>query len=80
MLAEHPKIADRLRAEIFAKVGATSRPTYDDMREMKYLRAFINGSKRVSSGIPRAYFFFWIEWIEVLRLYPAVWVIIFASS
>ena len=58
MLAEHPKIADRLRAEIFAKVGATRRPTYDDMREMKYLRAFINGSKSVSSGIRVLTFFF----------------------
>ncbi|KAF8164833.1 cytochrome P450 [Crassisporium funariophilum] len=44
MLAEHPKIADRLRQEIFAKVGPSNRPTYDDMREMKYLRAFINGA------------------------------------
>lgn len=42
MLAEHPDVMQRLRAEVLTKVG-TRRPTYDDIREMKYLRAFING-------------------------------------
>jgi hypothetical protein len=43
MLAEHPLITKRLREEILTKVGHSKRPTYDDMREMKYLRAFVNG-------------------------------------
>ena len=43
MLAEHPDIEGRLRKEIYEKVGETERPTYDQMREMKYMRAFING-------------------------------------
>ncbi|EDR04959.1 uncharacterized protein LACBIDRAFT_303883 [Laccaria bicolor S238N-H82] len=51
MLAEHPKIADRLRAEIFAKMGPTNRPTYEDMRDMKYLRAFINGARRGAQAL-----------------------------
>ncbi|EKM60409.1 uncharacterized protein PHACADRAFT_83524 [Phanerochaete carnosa HHB-10118-sp] len=42
MLAEHPDILQRLRKEILDIVG-TRRPTYDDIRDMKYLRAFING-------------------------------------
>jgi Cytochrome P450 len=43
MLSEHPDIEKRLRQEIYDKVGQTARPTYDQMREMKYMRAFLNG-------------------------------------
>ena len=43
MLSEHPDIEKRLRQEIFDVVGQTGRPTYDQMREMKYTRAFLNG-------------------------------------
>lgn len=42
MLAENPHVLKKLRQEIHEKVG-NRRPTYDDMREMKYLRAVING-------------------------------------
>ncbi|KAL1754622.1 cytochrome P450 [Schizophyllum commune] len=41
-LAEHPDIAKRLRAEVIDKVGPTRRPTYEDIRDMKYMRAFLN--------------------------------------
>lgn len=44
MLAEHPDIEGRLREEIYEKVGETGRPTYDQIREMKYMRAFLNGN------------------------------------
>ena len=44
MLSQHPHIEKRLREEVFDKVGPTNRPTYDNMREMKYLRAFLNGN------------------------------------
>ena len=43
MLSEHPDIEKRLRHEIYEIVGQTGRPTYDQMRKMKYMRAFING-------------------------------------
>ena len=43
MLAKHPDIEGRLREEIYQKVGETGRPTYDQIREMKYIRAFLNG-------------------------------------
>ncbi|KAJ7667055.1 cytochrome P450 [Mycena rosella] len=42
MLAEHPEIVERLRNEILSIVGNSKMPTYDDLRSMKYLRAFIN--------------------------------------
>lgn len=68
----HPQIASRLRQEILDKVGPTRTPTYDDIRDMKYLRAFING----------AYFIFEYCHVddsldpfflsETLRLFPPV--------
>jgi len=44
MLAEHPEVLRRLRQEILEKVGPHRRPTYDDFRDMKFLKAVINGA------------------------------------
>ena len=44
MLAEHPDVLRRLRKEIIDKVGLNRRPSYKDIKDMKYLRAVINGS------------------------------------
>jgi cytochrome P450 len=44
MLAEHPHVLARLREEVLQKVGPSKRPEYDDLKEMKYLRATINGT------------------------------------
>ncbi|KAI0823758.1 cytochrome P450 [Trametes gibbosa] len=46
-LAEHPDVLKRLREEILSIVGPTRRPTYDDVRNMKYLRAVINETLRL---------------------------------
>ncbi len=43
----YPESTVRLRNEILEKVGPTRCPTYEDIREMKYLRAFINGTYRI---------------------------------
>ena len=43
MLAEHPDILRRLREEILTSIGPDRKPTYADLREMKYLRAVLNG-------------------------------------
>nr|BAL05190.1 cytochrome P450 [Phanerodontia chrysosporium] len=51
MLAEHPDILQRLRKEILDTVG-TRRPTYDDIRDMKYLRAFISEVLRIYPPVP----------------------------
>jgi hypothetical protein len=40
----HPEFLTRLREEIVSQVGPTRRPTYDDIKEMKYLRAVLNGA------------------------------------
>ncbi|KAG2062786.1 cytochrome P450, partial [Suillus decipiens] len=44
LLAMHPEFLTRLREEIISKVGLTRRPTYDNIREMKYLRAVLNAT------------------------------------
>ncbi|KAG6897685.1 hypothetical protein C0992_012434 [Termitomyces sp. T32_za158] len=46
MLTQHPDIVTRLRAEISRFVGMDS-PTYEHVKEMKYMRAFINGQSIV---------------------------------
>lgn len=44
-LSQYPEVLRRLRQEIFEKVGGERRPTFDDVREMKYLRAVLNGGQ-----------------------------------
>ncbi|KJA14651.1 hypothetical protein HYPSUDRAFT_48962 [Hypholoma sublateritium FD-334 SS-4] len=52
MLCEHPEVSERLYREIMDKVGPTNRPTYDSIRDMKYLRAFINEVLRLYPAVP----------------------------
>jgi cytochrome P450 len=46
ILAMYPNIRDRLREEVLNDVGPNREPTFDDIRNMKYLRAFVNGACR----------------------------------
>lgn len=46
-LAEKPDVLRRLREEVLDVVGPTRRPTYEDIRNMKYLRAVINETLRL---------------------------------
>ncbi|KAJ7480763.1 cytochrome P450 monooxygenase pc-1 [Mycena latifolia] len=46
-LSMYPEVCTRLREEVLAYVGPTRRPTYDDIKGMKYLRAVINESMRL---------------------------------
>ena len=43
LLCMYPDVFKRLRAEILDKIGPTQMPTFDNVRNMKYLRAVING-------------------------------------
>ncbi|KAJ7254379.1 cytochrome P450 [Mycena haematopus] len=51
-LAIHPKFNVRLREEILEHVSSTRRPTYDDIRDMKFLRAVINEAMRLYPSVP----------------------------
>jgi len=67
MLSQHPDILRRLREEILIKIGSSRRPTYDDFRDMKYLRAVLNGALSKScQNFPLT------AMVETLRLYPPV--------
>jgi len=70
MLAEHPEVLRRLRQEILEKIGLQRRPTHDDFRDMKFLRAVINGAFFLK--LPRRLLIFETE---TLRLYPVVYVV-----
>ncbi|KAJ8589112.1 cytochrome P450 [Rhizopogon salebrosus TDB-379] len=52
LLAMHPEFLTRLREEIVSQVGPTRRPTYDDIKEMKYLRAVLNETLRLFPAVP----------------------------
>jgi Cytochrome P450 len=47
MLAEHPHVLERLREEILTIVGPSERPSISDLRNMKYLRAVLNGEPSI---------------------------------
>ncbi|KAF7346208.1 hypothetical protein MSAN_01847700 [Mycena sanguinolenta] len=51
-LAMYPQYNVRLREEILEHVGSTRRPTYDDIRDMKFLRAVINEAMRLYPSVP----------------------------
>ncbi|KAF5374312.1 hypothetical protein D9758_004630 [Tetrapyrgos nigripes] len=52
MLSQNPDILRRLREEILTKIGPSRRPTYDDFRDMKYLRAVLNETLRLYPPVP----------------------------
>ncbi|KAJ7118154.1 cytochrome P450 [Mycena epipterygia] len=47
LLAMHPGESERVRSEIIDRVGPTHYPASEDLREMRYLRAFINEAMRL---------------------------------
>ncbi|KZP25071.1 cytochrome P450 monooxygenase pc-3 [Athelia psychrophila] len=51
LLACHPEAMTRLRQEVLECVGPIGRPTYDMVRNMKYLRAVINETLRLFPAI-----------------------------
>lgn len=52
MLIEHPEVEQRLRQEILEKVGPERNPTSEDIRALKYLKAFLNEVMRLYAIVP----------------------------
>ncbi|KAF7303478.1 Cytochrome P450 monooxygenase [Mycena indigotica] len=48
----YPDIYRRAREEMLAQVGPTRRPTYEDIKEMKFLRAVLNETMRLYPSVP----------------------------
>ena len=61
-LAYHPEVYARLREEVLRHLGKDGRPTYKDLKSMKYMQWCLN------EGIPLHP----TQLIVVLRLYPIV--------
>ena len=45
MFAEHPDVLARLRREVLESVGPNGKVGPENLREMKYLRAVLNGNR-----------------------------------
>ncbi|THV01190.1 cytochrome P450 [Dendrothele bispora CBS 962.96] len=53
VLSQRPDIEKRLREEIYEALGRSDkRPTYEIIKEMKYLRAFLNETLRLYPPVP----------------------------
>ncbi|TFK68753.1 cytochrome P450 [Pluteus cervinus] len=52
LLCNHPEVAARLRGEILDQVGATALPSFEQVKDMKYLRAVINETLRLFPPVP----------------------------
>lgn len=51
-LSHYPAKYQKLRAEILARVGPTQAPTYDDLKNMPYLRHTLNEILRLYPAVP----------------------------
>jgi len=50
MLSQKPGVLKRLRQEVLDHVGPSARPTHEHLRNLKYLRATINGKLQKSNA------------------------------
>jgi len=66
-LSYHPEVYSKLRGEVLKVLGTDGKPTYDDLKSMKYLQYCLNEGIHFLSH--------WLKTLSddvVLRLYPVV--------
>jgi len=51
MLAQHPELYARLREEVLDTIGVDGKINPDSVKEMKYLRAVLNGKQDLPAFI-----------------------------
>ena len=51
-LSNHPEIVSKLRREILERIGPNKPPTYDDLKDMRYLQHVMNETLRLYPGVP----------------------------
>ncbi|KAJ7833679.1 cytochrome P450 [Mycena leptocephala] len=51
-LAEHPSVLLRLRTEVLDLMGPAGTPTFQDLRNFKYMRAVLNETMRMWAPVP----------------------------
>ncbi|KAG6908239.1 hypothetical protein DXG01_005632 [Tephrocybe rancida] len=52
LMATHPHVAERMRAEVLEHCGPDKAPTYDQIRGLKYMRAVLNETLRLFPPVP----------------------------
>lgn len=52
LLALHPEVVEKLRAEVVQAYGSDGRPSVEDMKSLKYLRAVLNETMRLFPPVP----------------------------
>lgn len=52
LFTRHPEVLTRLRSEILSVCPVGQTPTYDDIRQLKYLRAVLNETLRIFPPVP----------------------------
>lgn len=53
LMALHPDVTQRLRAEVLKVVGPTNSPTFDHIKQLRYLHAVINETLRLFPPVPQ---------------------------
>jgi cytochrome P450 len=51
-LRKYPEVYDKLRAEVVEIVGTDREPTYEDLKNMKYLNNTLNETLRLYPAVP----------------------------
>ncbi|KAH7136548.1 cytochrome P450 [Dactylonectria macrodidyma] len=51
-MGRHPEVVAKLRAELLDTVGSTRTPTYEDLKNMPYMKAILNETLRLYPAVP----------------------------